>query len=129
MQEGVVCRRVYYDDHLDSRGRQEGRRGAGVGHLLAHNPRDESALLVVHHRRLRDEGGGVGVLFAAASTCTAGLGWVLEERYLKAGLFEPMEQVGVEGTVELALLGAHTAVARPSRVAHRSAHGRRMWCA
>lgn len=60
-----------------------------------------------------DSGGGssggsggafVGVLFAAASTVTAGLGWVLEERYLKAGIFEPMEQVGVEGTVETLVL-------------------------
>ena len=31
-------------------------------------------------------------------------GWVLEERYLKAGLFAPMEQVGIEGSLEVLLL-------------------------
>ena len=46
----------------------------------------------------------LGVSFAAASTVTAGVGWVLEERYLKAGLFAPIEQVGVEGTLECLLL-------------------------
>lgn len=34
----------------------------------------------------------LGVSFAAASTVTSGLGWVLEERYLKARLFAPIEQ-------------------------------------
>ena len=41
----------------------------------------------------RGYGSVLGVGFAAASTLTAGVGWVLEERYLKAGLFAPSTPV------------------------------------
>ena len=44
----------------------------------------------------RGYGSVLGVGFAAASTLTAGVGWVLEERYLKAGLFAPSTPVAYQ---------------------------------
>merc|ERR1712176_343227 len=42
-----------------------------------------------------------GAFWMFAAQLTTATGWIIEERLLKAGQFEPMQQVGIEGLLEV----------------------------
>ena len=66
-----------------------------------------SAATAIHHNlklRQLSSSGLFGCLLTLVATLAVSLCWCLEERYLKRGYFAPVEQVGIEGCIQLLVL-------------------------